>query len=259
MRAARLGGVNVTADQYPYVAGSTMFGAILPPWAHSGGVDATLERLRSPSERQRMRQEMSARGPQDWDNFWKWTGPEGIVLSDIPSGQRPQLVGKTVAQAADGKDPLEFAFDLLLDERMGVSMISFSQDEQVMSRILKEPYVNICTDGLLGGRPHPRAYGSYPRILGRYVRERAALTLEEAVRKMSSQAADAMHFSDRGRIATGQAADLVAFELERVADRATFEEPMQLPVGIEHVIVGGVPVVLGGTGTGARPGRVIKK
>jgi N-acyl-D-amino-acid deacylase len=259
VRAARLEGLRVTADQYPYVAGSTMFGAILPPWAHSGGVEETLKRLASREERTRMRAEILTRAPQDWDNFWKWTGPEGIVLSDVPSGKHPAIVGKTVAQAAGEKDPLEFAFDLLLGERMGVSMISFSQDEEVAARIMKEPYVNVCTDGLLGGRPHPRAFGTYPRILGRYVREKNALTLEEAVRKMTSQAADAMHLIDRGRLQAGQAADLVVFDAAKILDHATFAEPMQLSVGIEHVIVGGVPVVLGGKGTGARPGRVVRK
>jgi N-acyl-D-amino-acid deacylase len=263
VRAARDQGLRVTADQYPYVAGSTMFGAILPPWAHSGGVDATLERLRSPTERARMRAEMEVAGPQDWDNFWKWTGPEGITLSDVPSGRRPEVVGKSVAAAAAamamGRDPLDFAFDLLLDERLGVSMISFSQEEAVMRRILAEPYVNICTDGLLGGRPHPRAYGTYPRILGRYVRDEGALTLEEAVRKMSSQAADAMHFADRGLVAAGQVADLVVFDPNTIADKATFDDPMQLSVGIGEVIVAGVPVVRGGKPTGVRPGRVIRR
>jgi len=201
---------------------------------------------------------MTVRGPQDWDNFWKWTGPEGIVVSDVPSGRRPEIVGKTVAEVG-GADPLEFALDLLLSERMGVSMISFSQDEEVTARIMKEPYVNVCTDGLLGGRPHPRAYGTYPRILGRYVREKGALTLEEAVRKMSSQAALAMHLPDRGRLAAGLVADVVAFDAASVADRATFADPMQLSAGIQHVIVNGVPVVLGGKATGARPGRVVRR
>jgi len=258
---ARALGLQVTADQYPYVAGSTMFGAVLPPWAHDGGVDATLRRLQSPDDRARMRAQMEDPAPSAWDNFWKWTGPEGIVISDVPSGKRPELIGKTVADGARaaGLDPLEFAFQLLLTERMGASMISFSQSEEVVARILREPYVNICTDGLLGGRPHPRAFGTYPRILGRYVRELGVLTLEEAVRKMTAQAADAMHLGDRGRIAVGQVGDLVVFDAKTVADRATFEEPLAFPVGIEHVIVAGVPVVAAGQPTGARPGRVVRK
>jgi N-acyl-D-amino-acid deacylase len=256
---ARARGVLLTADQYPYVAGSTMFGAILPPWAHDGGVEATLARLASADERARIRAAIEQPPPLSWDNFWQWTGPAGIVLSDIPSGRRPELVGKTVEAAAAGGDALEFALELLASERLGVSMISFSQSEEVVERVLREPYVNLCTDGLLGGRPHPRAYGSYPRVLGRYVRERGALSLEEAVRKMSAQAADAMHLADRGRVAPGQVGDLVVFDAARVTDRATFADPLQFPDGIVHVIVAGEPVVERGEPTGARPGRTVRR
>ena len=142
-------------------------------------------------------------------------------------------MGKTVAEAAAaaGQDPIELAFDLLLSERMGVSMISFSQSEEVVARVMREPYVNVCTDGLLGGRPHPRAYGSYPRILGRYVREQRVLTLEEAVRKMTSQAADAMHLADRGPHRAGPGGRSRAASTRRtVIDRATFADPLQ-PLG----------------------------
>ncbi len=260
VRNAQRAGVRITADQYPYVAGSTMFGAILPPWAHDGGSEETLKRLASPDERARMRAEMEKAGPNDWDSFWQWTGPQGIVIADVPSGRRPEVMGKTVAEAAEalGKEPIELAFDLLSSERMGVSMISFSQSEEVVARVMQEPYVNVCTDGLLGGRPHPRAYGTYPRILGRYVREQKVLTLEEAVRKMTSQAADAMHLHDRGRIAPGQAGDLVLFDAAKVIDRATFADPLQPSVGIVHVVVAGVAVVENGQPTGARPGRAVR-
>jgi N-acyl-D-amino-acid deacylase len=259
---AQAAGVRITADQYPYGAGSTMFGAILPPWAHDGGTDRTLEKLASRDQRMRMRSQMLDPNPCDWDNFWRWTGPEGIVISDIPSGKRPELVGKTVAEAAAASgvdDALEFALDLLERERMGVSMISFSQSDEVVDRVMREPYVNVCTDGLLGGRPHPRAYGTFPRILGRYVRERRHLTLEEAVRKMTSQAASAMHLTDRGRVETGLVADLVAFDAATVLDRATFADPMQLAVGMEYVLVGGTPVIAAGRATGSRPGRTVRK
>ena len=260
VEAARAAGVRVTADQYPYVAGSTMFGAILPPWAHAGGVDATLARLASRAERDRLRAAMQHEGPNEWDSFWAWTGPEGIVLSDVPSGRRPEVIGKTVAAAAAAvqKDPLEFALDLLAEERMGVSMISFSQTEEVVRRLMRLPWVNGCTDGLLGGRPHPRAYGAFPRFLGRYVGAATGLTLEEMVRKLTSQAADAMHLPDRGRVAPGQVADLVAFDAAAVSDTATFEEPMQAPRGIEHVIVRGEKVIAAGLPTGARPGRTVR-
>src|SRR6185436_7583361 len=183
---ARSEGLRLTADQYPYAAGSTLLGAILPPWAHDGGSAATLARLGDASTRARLRATMSEPGPADWDNFWGWSGPEGILVADIPSGRHPEWLGKTLAgvAAARGQDPFDAAFDLLLEERMGVAMVSFSQDEAVVERFLALPWACVCTDRLLGGRPHPRAYGTYPRVLGRYVRERKTLSLEEAVRKM---------------------------------------------------------------------------
>jgi N-acyl-D-amino-acid deacylase len=252
-------GLQITADQYPYIAGSTLLGAILPPWAHDGGARATLQHLRDPKARARMRAQMTDPAPADWDNFWKWGGPEGILIADVPSGRHPEMLGRKLAEIAQsaGRDPIDVAFDLLLEESLGVAMVSFSQDEGVVQQILAQPFVNACTDGLLGGRPHPRAYGTYPRILGRYVREKKVMTLEEAVRKMTSQAADAFGLEDVGRIAPGQRANLVVFDPATVADRATFEDPMQYPVGIPHVVVGGELVVRDGELTGARPGKVV--
>jgi N-acyl-D-amino-acid deacylase len=260
LAAARDEGLRITADQYPYAAGSTLLGAILPPWAHDGGSEATLARLREPEARARMRAEMSDPGPGDWDNFWGWSGPEGILVADIPSGRRPEWLGQTLAQvaAARGQDPFEAAFDLLLEERMGVAMVSFSQDEAVVERFLRLPHANVCTDGLLGGRPHPRAYGTYPRILGRYVREQRTLALEEAVRKMTSQAALAFGFAGVGLVRQAFRANLVVFDPRTVADRATFADPVQFPVGVRDVIVGGTPAVRDGAVTGARSGKIVK-
>jgi N-acyl-D-amino-acid deacylase len=248
-------GMRLTADQYPYVAGSTMLGAILPPWAHSGGVDATLERLRDEDERGRMKEAILDRSRSTWDNFWKWSGPEGIIISDISSGNNGEYVGKDLARAAsiglkadNGPSQeaiVDFAFDLLLEERLGVGMISFSQSEEVVKKILSQPYVNVCTDGLLGGKPHPRAYGTYPRILGRYVREQGLITLEEAVRKMSGLAAHTFMLNGYGLIEAGARANLVVFDEGRVKDRATFEESRQYPEGISYVVVGGQVVVEG--------------
>jgi N-acyl-D-amino-acid deacylase len=259
VEAARARGLAITADQYPYVAGSTLLGAILPPWAHAGGTDATLGRLRDGAARARMRAEMADPEPADWDNFWKWSGPAGIRIADVPSGRHVQWLGKSLQQLADGlgKDPFEAAFDLLLEESLGVAMVSFSQDEAVVERFLRLPWACVCTDGLLGGRPHPRAYGTYPRILGRYVRERRVISLEEAVRKMTSQAASSFGFRDVGLVREGLRANLVVFDPERVADRATFEEPMQFPLGVRDVYVGGREIVRAGAGTGDRPGRFV--
>jgi N-acyl-D-amino-acid deacylase len=260
-------GLTITADQYPYIAGSTMMGAILPPWAHAGGVEATLQRLASEDQRGRMRGEMLDRSPSEWDNFWKWSGPEGIIISDIASGRSAELVGKSLAEAAaisaqsdEASEEMAagFAFDLLSKERMGVGMISFSQSEEVVRKIMKQPYVNVCTDGLLGGKPHPRAYGSYPRILGRYAREQGLLSLEEAVRKMSALAAETFQLKGYGAIAEGMKANLVAFDAERVIDLATFEESKQYPAGIEHVIVEGQPVIQNGEQSDSGSGIAVR-
>jgi N-acyl-D-amino-acid deacylase len=257
---ARGRGHRITADQYPYAAGSTLLGAILPPWAHDGGIEATLARLRDAGARSRLRSALSEAGPGDWDNFWKWSGPEGIVIADIPSGHHPEWLGRSLAEVARevAHDPFELAFDLLLEERLGAAMLSFSQDEDTVERFLTLPWAAVCTDGLLGGRPHPRAFGSFPRILGRYVREQGWLGLEEAVRKMTAQAADAFGFADVGRIREGLRANLVVFDPATVADRATFEEPMQFPVGIRDVLVGGRLAVHSFEPTGIRAGLVTR-
>ena len=253
VRIARAEGMRLTADQYPYTAGSTMLGAILPPWAHAGGIEETLSRLASVEQRGKMRAAMLDRSRSEWDNFWKWSGPEGIIISDIPSGRRADWVGKNLAGAAglatksengvSEESAADFAFDLLSEERMGVGMISFSQSEEVVQKIMREPYVNVCTDGLLGGKPHPRAYGTYPRMLGRYVRELSVLKLEEAVRKMSGLAAETFRLGQYGHLEQGAQANIVVFDPQTVVDRATFEDSRQLPEGIEHVIVEGEPVI----------------
>jgi N-acyl-D-amino-acid deacylase len=182
------------------------------------------------------------------------------MVADIPSGRHPEWLGQTLAAVSQelGKDAFETAFDLLLEERMGVAMVSFSQDEAVVESFMRLPFVNVCTDGLLGGRPHPRAYGSYPRVLGRYVRERKTLTIEQAVRKMTSRAARAFSLGDVGLLRQGYRANVVVFDPATVADKATFAEPIQFPVGIRDVIVGGEVVLREGEITSARPGQVVR-
>jgi len=215
---------------------------------HAGGIEATLARLTANDERGRMRSEMLDRSRSHWDNFWKWSGPDGIVISDISSGRYPEFLGKTLTQAACLKHQInqvseeaaaDFALDLLAGERMGVGMISFSQSEEVVRKIMHEPYVNVCTDGLLSGKPHPRAYGTYPRMLGRYVRELNWLTFEGAVHKMSGLAAETFQLEGYGRIAAGTRANLVVFDPMRVIDRATFANSQQYPEGISYVFVEG--------------------
>lgn len=257
VEAAQRSGVIVTCDQYPYAAGSTMLGAILPPWAHSGGAEATIRRLGNADDRARMRREMTDPRLVEWDNFWRWTGPEGITVSDVPSGRRLAIVGKSVKEASAGQDAVDFALDLLRDEKMGVGMISHNQSIDVVERFATLPYVNVCTDGLLGGRPHPRAYGTYPRILGRLVREKKRMTLEEAIRKMTSQAAKAMNLTGVGQIAVDHRADMTLFDEQRVIDHATYDDPIRAPEGIVHVLVNGKPVLKDGKPLGRVGGGTV--
>jgi len=250
-------GIRLTADQYPYTAGSTMMGAILPPWAHDGGFEQTLARLDDPTARAKMKVEIMADGPHSWDNFFSWGGPDGVVISNVVGGDG-SLTGKTLTEAAGGGDPVDFVMDLLRDARLGVGMIAFSGHDDVVSALMAHPKVNGCTDGLLHGKPHPRAYGSFPRILGRYVRDQGICSLPEAVRKLTSQAAEAMTLRDRGRVAEGLPADLVVFDPATVLDTATYAKPRQYPQGMPHVMVAGELVVRGSKATGARPGKVIR-
>jgi N-acyl-D-amino-acid deacylase len=258
--------IDITFDLYPYTAGSTMFLAILPPWALEGGVAKTLQRLRDPSLRAQIREQFRNPPPPDpegpsWENYVNYVEWESIKISSVEGEKYQTWVGKSVAEIAgrQGKDPAEMAFDILLEEEGRVGMIIFSMDEEKMVMGLRHPLGTICTDGLLGGRPHPRVYGTFPRVLGKYVRERKDLSLEEAVRKMTSLPARRLGLKDRGVVAEGKAADLVVFEPESVIDRATYENPRQYPVGIRHVIVNGVLSVENGKFTGQLGGRVIKK
>jgi len=258
---ARSQGVSVTGDQYCYAAGSTLLGAILPPWAHDGGPSRTLERLRDPATREKLREDIEKKGSPNWDSFWKWTGPEGLVLSGIASGRRQELLGKNIAEAARGagKEPLDFTFDLLESESLGVGIVSHSQSEDVVEKFLPLPFLNGCTDGVLGARPHPRSYGTFPRFLGRYVREKKTIALPEMVRKLTSQAARAMNLTEVGTVQPGYAADLVVFDPATVEDTATYLEPVSYPKGIVHVMVRGEMAVEEGTLTGVRAGQVVRR
>ncbi len=278
VEAARARGVRVTADQYPYVASSTSLTATLPQYALDGGTDELVARLQDRATRDRIRRDM-ADPTAPWDNRYQSAGTwQNVQLASIGRvrGAREQgesanrkYEGMRVAEAARlaGKDPFDFVFDLLIEERGSVGCVYFIMSEDDLELALRQPWVAIGSDGsafategpLRAGVPHPRSFGTFPRVLGRYVRERQVIPLEEAVRKMTSLPAETLGLADRGTIAAGKWADLVIFDPDTVADRATFEDPFQYPVGIDTVLVNGQVVLDEGTHTGARPGQVLKK
>ena len=266
---ARAAGVDITADTYAYPAWFNSFSAFVPPWAHEGGDDRMIERLKDPATRARIRKEMESATTTGWDNEWQEVpGPEGILLSVF---QKPELVplqGKTLAEIAKlrGKEPIETLFDLLIEDHGYTEVAVFGMSEPDVALALTQPWVSICNDsqgtaptGPLGKEhPHPRAYGTFPRILRKYVREEGKLTLPEAIRKFSALPAQRLRLTDRGVLKQGMWADVVVFDPATIHDVATFEKPNQLSVGMEIVLVNGVPVIEGGKATGALPGKVLR-
>jgi N-acyl-D-amino-acid deacylase len=260
LESATAEGIRTSFDQYPYVAGSTMLGVILPPWAHDGGTDKLLERLRSPSDRSRMVHDIE-HGIPGWDNFVDFAGFDQIFVTSVKTEANQDLVGKSLQDIAEFRrtNPYDGAFDLLLAEENAVGMVDFYGLEEHIVRFLKRPEQNLCTDGLLGGRPHPRVFGSFPRVLGKYVREEKALTLEDAIRKMTSKPAEVFGFERRGLLVPGNFADIVIFNPDTVLDKGTFADPIQFPEGIEHVLINGQVVLSSGLVGHIRAGRVLRK
>jgi len=268
---ARKSGVDITADTYAYTAWYNSFSAFVPPWAHDGGTKKLLERLRDPATRARIRKEMETPPTPStaWDNEWQEiAGPEAVLLCSVQNPALRPLVGKTLAEIAKqrGKDPIDTLFDLLIEDEAYTSVAVFGMSEPDVALALVQPWVSIdndsegtSTEGLLGKEhPHPRAYGTFPRILRKYVREEKKLRLEEAIRKFTSQPAQRMGFADRGVLKAGMWADIVVFDPETVRDLATFENPNQLSQGMDYVLVNGVPVIHNGKMTGALPGKVLR-
>lgn len=257
---ARSEGLQVSFDQYPYVAGSTMLGVILPPWAHDGGTDRLLERLQDPEQRQRMIRDIE-QGLPGWDNFVEFAGLEQIFVTSVKTQANADLIGKNLVEIAGMRDKTPYAavFDLLREEENAVGMVDFYGTEEHILRFLTRPEQNVCTDGLLSGKPHPRVFGAFPRVLGKYVREEQVLSLETAIHKMTGKTAAVFGLSDRGRIAEGYAADLVLFDPETVIDRGTFIDPVQYPEGIEYVLVNGQLVVERNVSRRILAGQVLKR
>jgi dihydroorotase/N-acyl-D-amino-acid deacylase len=261
--SARARGQDVGADMYPYTAGGTGLTACLPPWASADG--KLFENLADPDARRRIRAEVE-RPTSDWENLGELAGPENVLVLGLKSPENRKDAGKRLAEIASsrGKDWLDTAMDLILAERQRVDTIYFLMSEENVRLQLRQPWIKIGTDAgghdpeKAQGLVHPRSYGTYPRILGKYVREERVIPLEEAVRKMTSAVAARLSIRDRGLLREGGYADVVVFDPETIGDRATYESPHQLAEGVRHVLVNGTAVVADGKHTGAKPGRIVR-
>lgn len=253
-------GLDASFDQYPYPAGSTMLSILVPPHAHAGGSEKLLERLRDPAMRQRLAAEMR-QGLPDWENIATAAGWDGVIVTGIPDGPNKSCEGKSLTAIAEEWkiSPQEVVFELLLQQNLQVSMVNFSMSEEDVAQIIKHPRGMLGTDGLLIGKPHPRAYASTARILSRYVRQEKLLTMEQAVERMTGRPARRLGLRDRGRIALGAKADLVLFDAANIQEGNSFVDPCRHPSGIEYVFVNGVAAVSQGRETGALAGRVLRK
>ncbi len=265
---ARARGVRITADMYTYTAGATGLDAAMPPWVQEGGYEAWAERLKDPAVRRRVIREMTT--PTDeWENLMLLAGsPDRVLLVGFKADSLKRHTGKTLAQVADemGMSPEETAMELVIRDGSRVGTVYFLMSEDNVRRQLQLPWVSFGSDAgapapegvFLKSNPHPRAYGNVARLLGRYVRDEELIPLQEAVRRLSALPAENLSLRRRGRLTPGYFADVVVFDPETVADRATFEEPHQLAVGVKDVFVNGVQVVRDGVHTGATPGRVVR-
>lgn len=269
IEAARAAGVDITADQYPYIAAATSLGASIPPWAHEGGTDKFLARLKDPATRAKLKSEIRAQ-TSSWENFYLGAGgSNGVLISSVLDRKLARFEGKRlneVAQMMGKTDDLDALFDLLISDGAQTGAIYFLMSEEDVRLAMQQPWVSVGVDHgavattgpLAEGRAHPRGYGSFPRILGHYVRDEQLLTLEEAIRKMTSLAANRVHLAERGQLRQGFFADIVVFDPREIRDVATFEDPNRLAVGMRYVIVNGQAVLSEGRQTASLPGRALR-
>jgi dihydroorotase/N-acyl-D-amino-acid deacylase len=268
IRQAQASGLDITADIYPYVAGSTSLSACLPPWALEGGTEMMIGRLRDVNIRERLKREISAES-KDWENIYLGSGGAGgVLIGAVVNRELEAMQGKRISQIAQEqkKDPLDALFDLILADRGQTSAIYFMMSEDDMRAAMLAPFVSFCTDSgsraidgpLAGSKSHPRGWGSYPRILGHYVRDERLLSLEDAVHKMTGAPAARVGLRERGLVREGMFADLTVFDPRRVIDRATFEMPNQYPEGIQYVLVNGQISVDKGKRTPALAGKILR-
>jgi len=261
-------GLSVTCDQYPYNRGSTSLISLLPPWVHEGGVDELLRRISIEANQERIRREIEEQ--RGWENIVEEAGWEKIFISSVKTEKWKDIEGFSIAEitrARNYSDEYTVLFEILLDENAEVWMTMESMGQEDIERIMKSEYTMIGTDGsgvspsgILGyGKPHPRHYGTYPRVLGRYVREKGLLSLEEAIYKMTGFPSKRLKIADRGTLQEGNWADIVIFDPDTIIDNATFIDPHQFPTGVHHVIVNGVIVVTNDEQLDLYPGKVLKK
>ncbi len=265
---ARAAGADISADTYAYPAWFNSMSAFVPPWAHDGGDAKLIERLKGPATRARIRKDLET-SSKDWDNEWQEIpGPEAVMIGVVQNPALKQFQGKRLSEVALAwkKDPMDALFDLLIEDKAFTACAVFGMSEPDVTLALQQPWVSVDNDssgaspeGILGEEhPHPRAYGTFPRILRKYVREEKKLTLEDAIRKFSALPAQRMRLVDRGVVKQGMWADVVIFDPEKIRDLATFDNPNQLSEGMEYVLVNGVPVIESGKMTGALPGKVLR-
>lgn len=268
IESARAEGIRITANMYTYTAGATGLDAAMPPWVREGGYDQWSARLRDPAVRERLRAEMTAR-PKDWDNLYFQAGSaDKVLLLDFRNPALAKYIGRTLADVAKerGTSPEDTAMDLVIEDGSRVGVAYFLMSEENVARQTALPWMSFGSDSssqaprgvFLNSRLHPRGYGNFARLLGKYVREEKRLTLAEAVRRLTSFPAANLGITDRGQVKPGMFADLAIFDPATIADRATYAEPQQFAVGVRDVVVNGQPVLLGGEMTGARPGRAVR-
>ena len=265
---ARAEGLKITADMYTYTAGATGLDAAMPPWVQEGGHRAWVARLKDPRIRRRLSKEMTT--PTDeWESLYMLAGsPENVLLVGFKNERLKHLTGKTLGQVAKmrGKSPAETIIDLVIEDDSRVGTVYFLMSEENVKRQIKLPWVSFCSDAgslapegvFLKSNPHPRAYGSFARLLGKYVRQEKVITLAEAIRRLTWLPADNLKLDRRGRLAKGYYADVVVFDPETIIDHATFEKPHRYATGMVHVFVNGTQVLKDGEHTGAKPGRVVR-
>jgi len=267
IEAAQKAGLKITANMYTYIAGGTGLDASLPPWTEDGGYPALFKRLRDPATREKIKAEVQTPA-NAWENLYLDAGgPEHILLVEFKSEKLKPLTGKTLAEVARmrGKDPIDTLMDLIAEDESRIGTLYFIMSEENVKKELAKPWISFCSDEasqapegvFLKSNPHPRAYGNFARVLGKYVRDEKVIPMKEAIRRLSGLPATNLGLDHRGLLKEGMFADVVVFDPMTIADRATYEKPHQYAVGMKHVFVNGVQVLKDGEHTGAKPGRAL--